>query len=320
MRADRLLSLSLLLRNRGRMTAAAIAAELEVSERTVLRDVEALSTAGIPVYAERGRHGGFALLPGFSTDLTGLTPAEAIALLTSGSAATPGALGLGSQFSSAIRKIVAAMPEQARAEATGAAGRVLVRHGSLLRDPEEADAGTVLAAVQRAVFGGTRLRMRYRPGGAAAATDRVVDPVGLVQASGRWYLLAVRDGADRTYRVSRIESAEALGEPARRPDGVDLEKLWLRRRADFRSRLPGIRVRLRLPAARRPALSAVTVVTLREDDGILDVEAAFGDLRHAESVLWPLLPGVDVLAPDELRTALHARARAVVAGLARLPG
>lgn len=314
MRADRLLSLVLLLRHRGRMTAAAIAGELEVSERTVLRDVEALSTAGIPVYAERGRHGGFALLPGFSTDLTGLTSAEAVALLTSGSAATSGALGLGSQFSSAIRKVVAAMPERARAEATGAAGRVLVRAGSLLRDPEETDAAP--AAVQRAVFGGTRLRMRYRPGGATAAVDRVVDPVGLVQASGRWYLLAVRDGEDRTYRVSRIEAAEPLGEPARRPDGVDLEELWLRRRVDFRSRHPGIRVRLRLPAGRRAALPAVTVETLREDDGILDVEVAFGDLRHAESALWPLLPGVDVLGPDELRAALRERARAVVAGLA----
>lgn len=323
MRADRLLSLVLLLRHRGRMTAAAIAAELEVSERTVLRDVEALTTAGVPLYAERGRNGGFALLPGFSTDLTGLTPGEAVALLTSGSAATPGALGLGSEFSSAIRKVVAALPERARAEATGAVGRVLVRPGGLLRDPVDHDPEEVLADVQRAVFGGRRLRIRYRAGtfrpGAVrepgAAADRVVDPVGLVQASGRWYLLAVRDGEDRTYRVSRIESAEPLPEPARRPEGVDLEELWLRRREDFRARHPGVRVRLRLPAGLRAALSAITVDEVREDGGTLEVEAAFGDLRHAESVLWPLVPGVEVLGPDELRAALHARARAAVDAL-----
>lgn len=333
MRADRLLSLVLLLRHRGRMTASAIAAELEVSERTVLRDVEALSTSGVPVYAERGRHGGFALLPGFSTDLTGLTPGEAVALLTSGSAATPGALGLGGEFSSAIRKVVAAMPERARAEATGAAGRVLVRRGGLLGDPVEtadpagADPRAVLAAVQRAVFAGTRLRIRYRAGGGpgrdaptappgtTGATERVVDPVGLVEASGRWYLLAVRDGQDRTYRVSRIEAAEVLAEPARRPEGVDLEALWLRRRADFRARLPGLRVRLRVPVAHRAALSRITVDDVREDGDVLEVVAAFGDLRHAESGLWPMVPGVEVLEPDALRAALHARALAAVDAL-----
>ncbi|MDN5920050.1 MAG: WYL domain-containing protein [Pseudonocardia sp.] len=326
MRADRLLSLVLLLRHRGRMTATAIAAELEVSERTVLRDVEALSTAGIPVYAERGRHGGFALLPGFSTDLTGLTPGEAVALLTSGSAATSGALGLRAEFSSAIRKVVATMPERARAEATGAAERVLVRRGGLLRDPDDGEPGAVLAAVQRAVFGGNRLRMRYLAGGgprregATVATERVIDPVGLVQASGRWYLLAVRDGQDRTYRVSRIETAEPLPEPARRPDGVDLEQLWLRRRADFHAGHPGVRVRLRLPAARRAALAAVTVEELRSDGETLEVAAAFGDLRHAETVLWPMVPGIEVLGPDELRAALLDRARTTIDALARPAG
>ncbi|MFC4462429.1 helix-turn-helix transcriptional regulator [Pseudonocardia nematodicida] len=414
MRADRLLSLVLLLRRHGRMTAGAIAAELEVSERTVLRDVEALSSAGIPVYAERGRHGGFALLPGFSTDLTGLTPGEAVALLTSGSAATPGALGLGAEFSSAIRKVVGALPDRARAEATGAAERVLVRRGGWWRDPDDAEPTAVLDAVQRAVFGGTRLRMRYRTGGTDDATpsDRVVDPIGLVQASGRWYLLALRDGEDRTYRVSRIDDAEALPDPARRPEGVDLEELWLRRRADFRARRPGIRVRLRLPAELRGRLSAITLedraggrvpgdegrsgeyqvgkgsrgdasggdgsggkgsegdgsggdgpggeslrvegrggespggegpeVGSRAGEGsggsgsgaassgsgsgedrddlpgeraTIEVTAAFGDLHHAESALWPLLPEVEVLGPAELHAALVARAESTRAAL-----
>ncbi|MEJ8281026.1 helix-turn-helix transcriptional regulator [Pseudonocardia spirodelae] len=320
MRADRLLALVLLLRHRGRTTAAVLARELEVSERTVLRDVEALSAAGVPVWAERGRHGGFALLPGFTTDLTGLTPAEAVALLGSGATGTPGALGLGPEFASAMRKIVAALPDAARERAGEAAGRVLVRRGGWLRDPVDAEPPEVLAAVQRAVFGAVRLRIRYRTGGRPGAApgpagERVVDPVGLVQASGLWYLLALRDGADRTYRVSRIERAEPLDEPARRPEGVDLEALWQRRRADFRSRSPGLPVRLTLPAGRREALGAVTVDALQERDGVLEVTAAFGDLAHAVRVLWPLLPGVRVLDPPELRDALRARARAVVDGL-----
>lgn len=320
MRADRLLSLVLLLRHRGRATAAVLARELEVSERTVLRDVEALSAAGIPVYAERGRHGGFALLPGFTTDLTGLTPAEAVALLGSGATSTPGALGLGTEFASAMRKIVAALPDAAREQATDAAGRVLVRRGGWLRDTDDGATTDVLTAVQRAVFGGVRLRVRYRAGtrpGAepGPAAERVVDPVGLVQAAGRWYLLALRDGEDRTYRVSRIEEAEPLAEPAHRPEGVDLEELWLRRREDFRARRPGLRVRLALPADRREVLSAVTVEEERTRDGTTEVVAAFGDLAHAGRALWPLLPDVRVLDPPELVTALRERARAAVAAL-----
>ena len=158
MRADRLLSLVLLLRHGGRMTAAQLARELEVSPRTVLRDVEALSSAGIPVYAERGRDGGFALLPGFTTDLSGLTHDEALALLTAQSRATPDALGLGPAFAAAVRKIVAGMPESARRTATDAADRVLVRQEwHREREPE-----AHLAAVRRAVFAGRRVRLRYR--------------------------------------------------------------------------------------------------------------------------------------------------------------
>src|SRR3954451_15739289 len=112
MRADRLVSLVLLLRQHGRLSAAALARELEVSTRTVLRDIEALSTAGVPVYAERGRRGGFALLPGWTTDLTGLTRSEATALLTVGSFSQAGAPGAGKALTSALRKLTAAMPDE----------------------------------------------------------------------------------------------------------------------------------------------------------------------------------------------------------------
>jgi predicted DNA-binding transcriptional regulator YafY len=338
MRADRLLSLVLLLRHRGRMTAPALAAELEVSTRTVLRDVEALSAAGIPVYAERGRAGGFALLPGFSTDLTGLTHDEAVALLTAPSRATSDALGMGSAFSSAIRKVVAAMPESSRTVAEDAAERVLVRRGGWLRDPEPEER---VAAVQRAVFAGHRLRIRYTsrhdpdtPG----PRWRTVEPIGLVEAAGNWYLLALDGGEDRTYRMSRISDSEELDEPARRPEGVDLEELWRRRRAEFRARRPGLEARVRIAPGRLEELSRTAISVSEElgedarpgraagipgaggrggsadrppDTGRPVVETRFGDLHHAVRVLWSLAPDAQALAPPELVDALRARAESV---------
>lgn len=313
MRADRLLSLVLLLRRRGRMTATELARELEVSPRTVMRDVEALSAAGIPVYAERGCTGGFALLPGFTTDLTGLTHDEALALLTAQSRATPEALGLGPAFAAAVRKVVAAMPDSARRSATHAADRVLVRQGGWLGDPEP---DPHLAAVRRAVFADRRLRLRY------AARDeparwRTVDPVGLVEAGGRWYLLALRDGAERTYRLSRVEAVEELDEPVRRAGDVDLEEVWQRRRAAFVAALPTTAVTVRVRADRRADLAAAALVLDGEGPAggseWLRVEAAFGDERHAERVLWMLGADAEVLAPAELRARIAARAAAAAA-------
>ena len=310
-RADRLLSLVLLLRHGGRMTAAQLARELEVSPRTVLRDVEALSSAGIPVYAERGRDGGFALLPGFTTDLTGLTHDEALALLTAQSRATPDALGLGPAFAAAVRKVVAAMPESARRTATDAADRVLVRQD--WRGAHEPDVH--LAAVRRAVFAGRRLRLRYAAR-EEQARWRTVDPVGLVEAGGRWYLLAFRDGVERTYRLSRVEAVEELDEPAMRGADVDLEQAWQRRRAAFGAALPGLTASVRVRPDRRSALAgpSLGIVGERQDGpDMLRVDVAFGDALHAERVLWMLGPDVEVLAPDGLRSSLAERAAAVVA-------
>src|SRR4051812_24509604 len=225
MRADRLVSLVLLLRQHGRLSAAALARELEVSTRTVLRDIEALSAAGVPVYAERGRHGGFALLPGFQTELTGLTHDEALALLIAGSRRGAQAFGLGSALASAMLKVVDALPESHRDAAAGVAERLLI-------DPEtdllsrrlvaEEVSDAILAEVRRAVFAGHKLRIQYAATG-KAPTWRTVDPIGLVTVRDQGYLLATKSGADRTYRLSRIMAAEQLAEPAQRPDRVDLQ-------------------------------------------------------------------------------------------------
>ncbi|MEU1892818.1 helix-turn-helix transcriptional regulator [Streptomyces pristinaespiralis] len=317
MRADRLVSLVLLLRQRGRLTADTLARELEVSTRTVLRDIEALSAAGVPVYAERGRHGGFALMPGFRTELTGLNHDEALALLTAGSARGEQVFGLGSALASAMRKVVDALPESHRITASDAARRFLVEPETdlLSRRPvtEEVPDRTMME-IRRAVLAGHKLRIHY------AATDqaprwRTVDPIGLVTVRDRNYLLATRSGADRTYRLSRVLAAEELSEPAQRPNRVDLDRAWRERCAQFLS-TGHIAVLIRVDPERREDLlsTAVAVRAAEPDaDGWLRLEATFQDLRHAEWALWQLGTAAEALAPGSLRTALRDRAAAMAA-------
>jgi predicted DNA-binding transcriptional regulator YafY len=315
-RADRLVALVLLLRQRGRLPAATLARELEVSTRTVLRDIEALSAAGVPVYAERGARGGFALLPGFRTELTGLNSDEALALLIAGSRRGAQVFGLGSALASAMLKVLDALPERDRTTAAGAARRLLV-------DPEidllsrrragEEVPDAVLAEVRRAVLAGHKVRIHY------AAVDQsprwsTVDPIGLVTVRDQGYLLATRSGADRTYRLSRVLAAEALPEAAERPDRVDLDRAWQDRSMQFRNGSDQVTVAVRLDPARRAELvgTALAVHAERvEEDGWLRLEVTFQDPRHAEWALWQLSGDAEALAPQWLRTALRHRAAAM---------
>jgi predicted DNA-binding transcriptional regulator YafY len=315
MRADRLVSLVLLLRQRGRLTADTLARELEVSTRTVLRDIEALSAAGVPVYAERGRRGGFALLPGFRTELTGLNHDEALALLTAGSGRGEQVFGLGSALASAMRKVVDALPEGHRATASDAAQRFLVEPQTDLlsrRPATEELPGPTMIEIRRAVLTGHKLRIHY------AATNqpprwRTVDPIGLVTVRDRGYLLATRSGADRTYRLSRVLAAEELPDPAQRPNRVDLDRVWRERCAQFLSS-DHLAVLVRVNPRRREELlnTAVAVRTAEPDpDGWLRVEVTFQDLRHAEWALWQLGTNAEALSPQSLRTSLRNRAAAI---------
>ena len=316
MRADRLVSLVLLLRQHGRLSAAALARELEVSTRTVLRDIEALSVAGVPVYAERGRHGGFALLPGFRTELTGLNHDEALALLVAGSRRGAQTFGLGSALASAMLKVVDALPESYRDTAAGAAERLLIDPETDLlsrRPAAEETPDAVAAEVLRAVFAGRKLRIHY------AAVDqspkwRTVDPIGLVTVRDRGYLLATRSGADRTYRLSRILAAEQLAEPAQRPDRVDLDRAWRERGTRFRSGGDQVAVLVRVHPARREDLVGTALAVLAEEadsDGWLRLEMTFQDMRHATWALWQFATSTEALAPQWLRDSLRDRAAGI---------
>jgi predicted DNA-binding transcriptional regulator YafY len=317
-RADRLISLVLLLRQRGRLTAETLAGELEVSTRTVLRDIEALSAAGVPVYAERGRHGGFALLPGFRTELTGLNHDEALALLAAGSTRGEQSFGLGAALASAMRKVVDALPEDHRATVGDAARRLLVDPETDLlarRRVTEEVPGPPMAEVRRAVLAGRKLRLHYAATGQEPRW-RTVDPIGLVTVRERGYLLATREGADRTYRLARILAVEELPEPAERPDRVDLDRIWRERSARFLSGGDHLTVLVRVdPARREELLDTVLAVRAEEPgaDGRLRLEVTFQDARHAEWALWQLGTDAEALAPRAVRTALHARATALAA-------
>lgn len=317
MRADRLVTLVLLLRQHGRLSAPALARELEVSPRTVLRDIEALSAAGVPVYAERGRHGGFALLPGFRTELTGLNHDEALALLVAGSRRGAQAFGLGSALASAMLKVIDALPESHRDTAADAAQRLLIDPETDLLarrlDAEEEIPDPLVAEIRRAVLAGHKLRIHYTATGQPPKW-RTIDPIGLVTVHNQSYLLATRSGKDRTYRLSRVLAAEELPQPAQRPDRVDLDQAWQQRSTQFRTGGDQVTVLVRVHPARREDLvgTALSVHTEQTDaDGWLQLEVTFQDLRHAEWALWQLATDAEALAPQWLRASLHNRATAV---------
>jgi predicted DNA-binding transcriptional regulator YafY len=219
MRADRLVAILLLMQSRGRVTAAELAAEFEVSLATARRDLEALSAAGVPVYPQRGRGGGWSLLGGARTDLSGLTAAEAQALfLLVGPAAS-----VSEEAKAALRKLVRALPRSFRDDAEAAAGATVI-------DPArwgEWDRGRPEAAevLQTAVIHRRQVRLTYR-GRSGERTERLVDPWGLVDKADTWYLIAGTERGRRTFRLDRIVAAELTEQPAERPDGSELHAAW----------------------------------------------------------------------------------------------
>ncbi|MGC5255793.1 helix-turn-helix transcriptional regulator [Gordonia sp. DT218] len=300
MRAERLLSVLMLLRSKGRMTASELAVELEVSERTILRDIEALSLSGVPVYSERGRNGGFALVSGYRTDLSGLTLPEAIALLSGGGRIDSAAAV------SAKRKLAASLPEVHRGGVAEASQRILVRPEGFVRPPQQIDA---LAPVQEAVFEGRRVRLLYERREGSSA-ERVLDPIGLIVAGDTWYLVAYSDGVERMYRVSRMSAVVVLDDPAQREPSVDLEAVWDRHRDAFRSTFDPLDVVIDCAAGDAERVSAFAEVLGRVESGKgIRVGLRFADRNHAMRVLWMgyLESTFSVVEPEWIREELHDR-------------
>ncbi|MER6073045.1 YafY family protein [Streptomyces sp. NPDC001817] len=316
MKSDRLLSILLLLQTRGRVPAHELADRLEVSVRTIYRDIEALSASGVPVYAERGRHGGIELLAGFRTDVTGLTADESRALFILAAQGAHAALGLDAALGSALRKVMAALPVPYRPAAEVTSRRILVDATRWKSGPQQA---VDLQVLQDAVFADRRLKLRYRHSGEREPRTYTVDPYGLVAKAGVWYLVADRRGAPRLFRADRIRSARALDEPVRRRAGVELADAWeaLRRQVEER---PGdgvdvtVRVRReRLDMFQR--MMAAQLTELPDDDGESDWVTArltYPALRAVRQLL-AFSDQVELLDPPEARAELLAGARSVAA-------
>jgi len=332
MRASRLVSMMLLLQARGRMTAEALAAELEVSVRTIYRDVEALHSSGVPLHGEPGHDGGYQLLDGYRTRLTGLTSDEAAALAL---AALPGAaadLGLGAAANAAAVKIRASLTDNLRERAEHVDRRLHVDARGWYADPREIP---FLAGVADAVWRQRRLQIRYRRWQVPREVDRIVEPFGLVLKAGRWYLVARSaeaartaevtrsaegarpdGGADRlrTYRVSSLLKVELLAAGFDRPTDFDLAKHWRDAMADFDTRRHQAFATVRLsPRAleRLPDLAEPVVVQAvtdsagaPDDEGWVSATFPIESIEHAQGELLRFGAEVEVLAPPALRERL----------------
>ncbi len=318
MRSSRLLSILLLLQTRGRMTARELATELEVSIRTIYRDVDSLSEAGVPLYGDRGPAGGYQLIDGYRTRLTGLNTDEAGTIFLAGVPGPAADLGLGTVLATAQLKLLAALPTELRARA----GRIRERfHLDAPGWFRSADQAPQLATVAQAVWNQRRLRVRYlKP---TTEPARILDPLGVVLKSGVWYLVALRDGAPRTYRVSRIESAEALDERFERPPEFDLAAYWTTSTRAYERDLPRIEVTMRVDPAQLGLLAMlVGEGTVEEAERLPNDGDPDAWLRLRLSVEWPrdaaarlvgMGGAVEVLSPTELRTQVVDLARGSLA-------
>ncbi len=309
MRADRLVSIMLLLQTRHRMTAGELAAELEVSERTIHRDMEALSGAGVPVFAERGVYGGWSLLEGYQTRLTGLKASEIQALFVSNPARLLADLGLEQASEVALMKLLAALPAIYRQNAESVQQRIYVDTAGWKRSTEDV---SFLPVLQTAVWDERQVRIIYQRGD-DVSVERLVDPLGLVAKGSIWYLLGGVGGELRTFRISRVREVTLLDEACQRPIDFDLAAYWQESAREFVANLPVYPATLRVTAAglermRWWRFARIVQVGQVNAEGWSQVDVHFELPEEACEYVAGCGGMVEVLAPDELRTAVIERA------------
>jgi predicted DNA-binding transcriptional regulator YafY len=302
------------------MTAQALADQLEVSVRTIYRDVESLHAAGVPLYGDSGRDGGYQLLDGYRTRLTGLTSEEAESLFLAGLPGPAAELGLGSVVAAASLKLMAALPPELRDRAGRISSRFHLDAPSWYHDQDETP---YLAAVADAVWHERLLRIRYHRWKAPQDVTRTLEPYGLVLKAGRWYLVARGSGPLATYRVSQILSMEPLDERFTRPGEFDLAAYWRSYLDDFEARRHrgSAVIRLspegleRLPDRMSAAVVAAvaSTATAPDEDGWVEAVIPIESASHAVADLLRMGTDVEVVGPAELRDQLIDTVR-VLAG------
>ncbi len=316
MRADRLISLLMLLQSRGRMTARALARELEVCERTIYRDIDALSAAGIPVYGEPGLDGGYALLDSYRTNLTGLSEGEVRALFLLSVPAPLADLGFGQELKSALLKLAAALPAAQRSREEFARQRFHLDTVGWQRDEETVPH---LKLIQQAVWEDRKLLLTTRA--FTIEVTRLVEPYGLVAKAGVWYLVCAAQGRLRVHRISYLLDARLSDETFTRPPGFDLAAFWQASCAEFEQNRAIYPVALRVAADFIPHLPRFFGSPIREklaaapppdERGRVTLQLAFESLEAARDHLLACGRGVEVLEPYALRRSLQDIAEQIV--------
>ncbi|WP_165187242.1 helix-turn-helix transcriptional regulator [Caulobacter soli] len=317
MRSSRLLSILMLLQTRGRLTAEALAEEFEVSVRTIYRDIDALSLSGAPVYADRGPGGGFALLDGYRTRLTGLTDAEAETLFLGGLAGPAAQLGLSEAMGVAQLKLLAALPAERQAAAERISSRFHLDPVGWYRDAEEA---ARLPALAQAVWTCRRIAVRYDSW--KGVVERSLSPLGLILKGGTWYLAALAESAEpRVYRASNIQALTVSDETFERPADFDLEIFWTASTQRFEAEIFTGEARLRITRAGLKRLSylgaaqaKVAADALATLDGeTCEVVVPIESVDHAAQDFLRLGVEAEVLAPSALRSRMTETAAALAA-------
>lgn len=317
MRASRLVNLLLLLQSRGGMTAGELAAELEVSVRTVHRDVEELSKSGVPIYAERGPHGGVRLVDGYRTRLTGMTAQEAEAVFLSGLPGPAAELGLGTVVAAARLKVLAALPPELRARASRLVERFHLDAAGWFRS---GDPVPWLGNLAEAVWETRRVEADYDRGD--LRVTRALDPLGLVLKAGLWYLVGRSEDQLRTYRVSRFSRVEILDDRFERPAGFDLAAFWTESSAAFEREAPRVEVDVRLApggldrlidAVGRRAVEAAEPLSDTDPGGRPGLRLRLDWPDEVPGMLFVAGEAVEVVGPPELRARLIETAREIVA-------
>ncbi len=317
MRASRLVSILLLLQTRGRLTAGELADELEVSVRTVYRDVEALSEAGVPIYAERGPHGGVRLVDGYRTRLTGLTEEEAKTLFLSGLPGPAAELGLGTVVAGARLKMLAALPPELRSRASRINQRFHLDAPGWFQESESTPS---LQTLSTAVWEDRRIAVQYRRG-RDRVVDRVLEPLGLVLKGGIWYVVAGTTGQPKTYRVSRIESIELRDDHFERPEDFDLGAFWTDSIAAYERSVERLEVVVRVrpdhmdalaESVGRTAMRGATPLPDEDPDGWSRLRIKLEWPGEAHEQLLRLGSAVEVLEPEDLRRRIVEAAQGVL--------
>jgi predicted DNA-binding transcriptional regulator YafY len=313
MRADRLLSIVLLLQTHDCLTAGELAERLEVSERTIFRDMDALSIAGVPVFAERGRSGGWSLLEGYRTNLTGLNTPEIQALLLNTPSQLLSDLGLEEAADVAMLKVLAALPQVTRRDAQYFHERIHFDAGQWFGSQEDIPC---LVDLQQALWRDAQLEIEYQRGD-GEIVSRIVDPLGLVAKGHVWYFIAAIDGDIRTYRVSRMSAVRQTGKSVIRPADFDLAAYWSQSTQEFLSQLPSYTTTLRVKQSLLPRIKSwryarVDDIAPVATDGWLTIQVDFEVIEAACERVLSLGKDVIVLEPAELRDSVLSTAQAII--------